>query len=188
MAMDHASVDMRENGGQSQSVEYTPDGCRADVGKGQKIIPESGSIVLDTGDNRGVSIPEGEAVLSEAELGLIYRQSIAGGIVDHHYIDSAIRGRTPEGWQGKCTTQIVADHADDILNYIKANKVTTSVAHYDGDEDSVASSYLTQSLIQKGRLPIIAHDLAAFVNKVDYGRFEEKDPEKYGNSFAGVFG
>jgi len=158
----------------SKGVVFDAEKCKSNIGKGEKREPKTGEIILDTGDYE---------ISGEGDP---YKETIKAGVIDHHRIDNYFRIKGDK-FEPKCATKIVVDYKDEILEMINDRNVENTSAHFDGDLDSIVSSYLTQGLIKNKELPIGALKLAEHVNKVDYGMHRERDIGKYFGSLAGIF-
>ncbi|KKR08034.1 MAG: hypothetical protein UT32_C0004G0008 [Parcubacteria group bacterium GW2011_GWC2_39_14] len=155
-------------------VNFDPEKCKCNLGKAQKLQPKDGEMVLDTGD------------FEVTGTGDCYVETIKTGVVDHHRLDNMFRVRG-QVLDPRCSAKIIVTYVDDVSRMIEARGVHTTLAHADGDLDSIVSSYLIQSLIQRKELPVGAMKLAEHVNKVDYGMYREADIEKYLASLSGIF-
>ena len=114
--------------------------CKSILERGKYYKPSNNEIVIDTGD------------FDIENSNDPYEETIASGIIDHHRIDNLLR-REDRQSELKCSAMIIEDFKDAILEMIKKRKVVKTISHSDGDLDSVVSSYLIQSLIQKEKLP-----------------------------------
>lgn len=155
-------------------VNFDPEKCKCNLGKAQKLQPKDGEMILDTGDFETIG------------TGDCYVETIEAGVVDHHRLDNVFRARG-QVLDPRCSAKIIATYAEDVSRMIEARGVHTTLAHADGDLDSIVSSYLAQSLIQRKELPVGATKLAEHVNRVDYGMYRETDIEKYLLSLSGIF-
>lgn len=168
----------------------TTDGCFAKVEKGARAVGLSETVlVLDTGQPDLPPVEKREPKTPE-EVDELYRETIRGGIIDHHSIDAAVL-TMPEGAERRCATKMIADFPDEVVAMIKERKIESVSGHIDSDLDSIASTFLARSLVQSksvADLPAITGQLAEIVNLTDYGKFREADPEKYATSLPGVFG
>ena len=184
---------MEKTIGSKEHVHYFEvhvEGCSAKLAKGQSAedIP-SHVLVMDTGRPW---VPESEKrhPKNQEELDTLYIETIKRGIIDHHGIDTAILD-LPPNLTRRCATQMIADFPTEVLEQIKKRSVSSVTAHYDSDLDSICSTYLAKALIQSGdakKMPKITELLAKIVNLVDYGRYDERDPQKYAHSLSGLFG
>jgi hypothetical protein len=154
------------------------------IGKGQSAesLPRT-TLCLDTGTPQpppeNLRHPE-----SQAEIDAVYRETIRRGIIDHHSIDAA--ADIPAD-KRRCTTTMIADFPEDVLSMMRERGTTHITSHHESDLDSIGATYLAKSLLEKGKLPSIAAELSGFVNRIDYGRFQENDPEKFLHSLQGAF-
>ncbi len=171
-----STVETNNKKEQRQTLEtvFDPQNCQTNLGKGEQKTPQNGEFILDTGDYelKGEGDP--------------YIETIDAGVIDHHRIDNLFRLKGID-LVPKCSAKIVADYSEHILRQIKERKITKTATHFDGDLDSIVSSYLIHSLIQKNKLPLSAQTIATHTNKVDYGMFRENDPQKYLHSLSGFF-
>lgn len=178
----------------AKPVSY--EGCAATLGKGQAINAEArlqaGVLTSDTGAFTSfLGAHSGQKEFTPAELNALYEESIEHGVIDHHSIDMflAARGLRSE----KCATRMAVDHAPAILKLIKEKGIKQVETHYDSDLDAVSSAYLIKSLIDNGRLPVMAEALASITNETDYGRLPERgetfnQPDLYVRTLPGIFG
>lgn len=185
---DEALLSVEEREKKYNFGEINADGVTAKVGKGgssEKLPREI--MVLDTGQPKTPPL-EMRKPKTQEELDDVYRWTIKNqGVVDHHGIDVSVLD-LPEGLERKCAAKMVADFPEEIIAQFKERNVKEVTAHFDSDLDSMTASYLAKSLLESGKLPPLAKQLAEHVNLVDYGRFRESDPDKYMNSLIGVFG
>ena len=114
----------------------------------------------------------------------IYMDAIKTGAIDHHAIDSFFAEHNIV--IKKCSSKMVFDYKETILRGIKKYKIKNVETHKESDFDAIVSSYLLQSLIQHGELPIIAEELVEIVNRLDYGQFNES-ADVFFRSVVGVF-
>lgn len=160
---------------EKEEVIFDSENVKAILGMGEVVYPKKylakKTVVTDT----GVFAPfldkyKRKKSFSKKEINDLYRKSIQLGIIDHHSIDSFLARREirPE----KCATQIAFDYSNDILRLIKKEKIRKTVTHKKPDFDAIASSYLVQSLIQNGKLPLIAKDLSEVGSLMDYAKFK----------------
>ena len=175
---------------QNSVIEISSDRCFSKIGKGQdaKDLPLH-MLVMDTGqpwmppeERRHPKTPE--------EVDELYRETIRQGMIDHHSFDAAVR-ELPEGATRRCATKMVADFPEDVLEQMQKRSVTEIVTHVDSDLDAISSTYLAKALLQSGdasKMPSITKELGDIVNVVDYGRYQEKDPNRYAHSISGLFG
>jgi hypothetical protein len=177
----------REGARGDQPVSY--DGCRADLPKGGIVdaakMLEQKTLVTDTGAfAKFLEKYEEEGYLDEATVDGIYRESIGQGVIDHHSIDQFLASRGVKS--EKCATQMVVDYEDAVSDAVKKNSIDKVSTHVDSDMDAICSSYLVKSIIDRGRLPDIAGELAEVANRVDYGRFDISDPRVFAESLPGT--
>ncbi len=183
-------VESRETN--KDAINY--DGCSANLPKGATVDLEQklsqGIVVADTGAFAAfLEKYDGQNEFSQEDVDNIYIKSILSGAIDHHSIDSFLSEKGTE--TEKCATKMVVDYKEAVLQLIKEKKIKGVETHFDSDMDAIASSYLIKSLIESGKLPVIAEDLAELTNKVDYGRLstaemEFADPKVYANSLPGT--
>lgn len=154
------------------------------IGKGQNAesLPRT-SLCLDTGTPppppENMRHPE-----SQAEIDAIYRETIGRGVIDHHSIDAAVDMPADKR---RCTTTMVADFPSDVLAMMRERGTTHLTSHHESDLDSTCATYLAKSLLVHGKLPSISQNLSTFVNRIDYGRYQENDPDKFLHSLQGAF-
>lgn len=153
------------------------------LGKGQSAekLPRN-VLALDT----GTPIPPSEDLRhpeSQERIDAVYRETIRRGIIDHHAIDATTDIPADKR---RCTTTMIADFPDDVLAMMRERGVDRVTSHFESDLDSLCASYLAKSLLEHGHLPSIAGRLSEFVNRVDYGRYEETDPDKFLKSVLGA--
>jgi len=170
-----------------QLVSY--DGCRADLPKGGIVdaakMLEQKTLVTDTGAfAKFLEKYEGQEELDQEAVDAIYRESIGQGVVDHHSIDQFLASRGVKA--EKCATQMVVDYQGAVSEAIRKNGIEKVSTHVDSDMDAICSSYLVKSLIDRGRLPDMAGELAEVANRVDYGRFDISDPKVFAESLPGT--
>ncbi len=176
----------REQARGDQPVSY--EGCSADLKKGMPVDPakmlEQKTLVTDTGAFQSYLEKYRGAELTPGKVDEIYRETISRGIVDHHSVDQflAAGGVRSE----KCATKMVVDYQADVLKTIRDNGIDKVNTHGDSDMDAICSSWLTKSLIDRGRLPAMAGELADLANRVDYGRFDVADPKVFAESLPGT--
>jgi len=154
------------------------------IGKGQNAdqLPRT-TLCLDT----GTPIPPPENMRqpeTQTEIDVVYRETIRNGVIDHHTID-ATTDIPPE--KRRCTTTMIADFPEEVLAVMRERGTTNITSHHDSDLDSICASYLAKSLLENGSLPTSAPGLSRFANRIDYGRFQENDPEKFLHSLQGAF-
>jgi hypothetical protein len=172
--------------------EVSPEGCMATIPKGgdaKKMLEDPKTkhiLVCDTGQPM-VPPEEMRSPQNQDDLDNVYRWTIKNGIIDHHGVDAVIMNLNNE-LERKCATKMIADFPEEVLAVIDSRGITQVTAHFDGDLDSLASTYLAKSLIEHKRLPAMTEELGKQVNLVDYGKFNIKDPDKYIKSLAGIFG
>lgn len=161
-----------------------PEGVTANIAKGGSAadFPPT-TLVLDTGQPevppKALCTPN-----SQAELDKLYRETIRRGIIDHHSIDAAVRFDSEISRYS--TTGMIARYSDLVLEQIERRGISEITSHKDSDLDSLAASYLAQSLKQNKELPVIAGALASHVDLVDFGLYRVP-PSEYVTSLAGVF-
>ncbi len=176
-------------GEQGKFFEVKAERCSATIPKGGSAEKTpSHVLVMDVGQPWVPEQDQREPKTQE-EVNALYRETIKRGIIDHHSIDAAVK--MPEGAARRCATKMVADFAPEVLMVIKSRDVSSVTSHFDSDLDSIASTYLAKALVQGGdaeKMPKITKQLGEFVNLVDYGRYEESDPQKYVKSLLGLFG
>jgi len=141
-------------------------------------------LVLDTGQP-AIPSTEKRQPASQSEVDELYRETIRGGIVDHHAIDAAVT--IPGGCARHSTTGMIALAPELVLEQIDRRGVSEITAHRDSDLDSLAACYLAQSLREQRILPVFAPALATHVDAVDFGMYRV-EPEQYVVSLAGVIG
>lgn len=114
----------------------------------------------------------------------IYEDSIKNGAIDHRPLDNffAENGVASK----KCSTKIIVDYNKTVLKLIKKYNIIKVETHKESDADAISSSYLLQALIQKGKLPVLATELAEIVNRLDYGEFDEST-DVFFHSIIGAF-
>ncbi|HLC69824.1 MAG TPA: hypothetical protein VJH75_02150 [Patescibacteria group bacterium] len=173
----------------------TYEGCSPSLPKGGAVVNleqklAAHTLVLDTGAHTKFLDQYKGRDLTPVVVDEIYKATIKDGVIDHHSVDMflAAQGIHVE----KCATQMVADYPGEVLAMTEENQIINVETHFDGDIDSVCSSYLTKSLMENGRLPDIGPALAAFANKIDYGRSQEihpdfMKPEFFVNTLLGLF-
>lgn len=169
-------------------------GCSANLPKGATVNLEQklsqGIVVADTGAFAAfLEKYNGQNEFSQEDIDNIYKESILSGAIDHHSIDSFLSGRG--AGTEKCATKMVVDYKEAVLQLIREKGIKGVETHFDSDMDAIASSYLIKSLIESGKLPAMAEDLAELTNKVDYGRLsaaspEFADPKIYANGLPGT--
>lgn len=144
------------------------------------------TFVTDTGSNN--SFLEKYRMMKEDEImkniDNIYQDGIKTGAIDHHMIDNFFAEHNIT--INKCSSKIILNYKDAVLKVIKKYKIKNVETHKDSDADAIVSSYLLQSLIQKGELPVIAEDLVTLVNRLDYGQFDEST-DIFFRSIIGAF-
>lgn len=176
----------REDSRGDLPVSY--DGCRSDIPKGGTVdaakMLEAKTLVTDTGAFQKFLEKHEADELDQAAVDAIYRESIAAGVIDHHSIDQFLAGRGVKS--EKCATQMVVDYQDAVLETIKKNGIEKVSTHLESDMDAICSSWLTKALIERGRLPEMAGELAEVANRVDYGRFDISDPQVFADSLPGT--
>lgn len=168
----------------------SPENCYARVGKGGSAegMPRD-MLVVDTGQPAFPSVEKREPRTAQ-EVDELYRETIRGGIVDHHSIDAAVL-TMPEGAVRRCATKMVVDFSSEVVDLIKNRDIRSVSGHTDSDLDSITATYLTKTLVDSRdaqSLPAFTQRLGNFVNLVDYGRFSETDPDKVVRSLMGYFG
>ncbi len=168
------------------SVKY--EGCLPSLPKGAKINLEEklaqGSLVTDTGVfTEFLEKYKDKTEFSQEDIDNIYKESILAGAIDHHSIDTFFSAKGVDS--KKCSTQMVFDYPEAVLQLIREKGITKVETHFDSDLDAIASSYLTRSLIENGEMPVIAEDLAKVTNIEDYG-LNRLDPEQYAASLPGT--
>lgn len=184
------AVDLSATTGAGTDLNYNPvsaQGVTAKLRKGESAasMPTT-TLVLDTGQP-SLPAPEQRQPKSQDELDQLYRDTISSReAIDHHGIDSCVRF-TPE-LQQHCATGMIVLAPELVLEQLRDRGVTEITAHQDSDLDSLASSYLAQSLLQLGTLPSMAKSLAEHADLVDFGRYRDPDPANYVRSLAGVIG
>ncbi len=164
--------------------------CYARIGKGGSAegMPRD-MLVVDTGQPTLPSM-EKRSPRTVEEVDELYRETIRGGIVDHHSIDAAVLNM-PEGAVRRCAAKMVADFPSEVVALIKDRDIRSVSGHTDSDLDSITATYLTKTLVDSrdaASLPGFTERLGDFVNLVDYGRFSETDPDKVVQSLMGYFG
>ncbi len=150
-------------------------------GQSAEKLPRT-TLCLDT----GTPLPPPENMRhpeTQEEIDAVYRETIRNGVIDHHSIDATVDIPTEKR---RCTTAMLADFPEDILAMMKERGTDRVTSHFDSDLDSLCATYLAKSLLQHGRLPSLAKKISEHVNKVDYGGFDEKDPEKFTKSLLGI--
>jgi len=177
----------REDARGDRPVSY--EGCQADLPKGGIVdavkMLEQKTLVTDTGAfAKFLERHDPSELQDRAAVDAIYRESIAAGVIDHHSIDQFLASGGVKS--EKCATQMVVDYQDAVLETIKKNAVEKVSTHEDSDMDAICSSWLTKSLIDRGRLPAMAGELAEVANRVDYGRFDISDPKVFARSLPGT--
>ena len=144
------------------------------------------TFVTDTGSNK--SFLEKYRMMKEDEImkniDNIYQDGIKTGVIDHHMIDNFFAEHNIT--INKCSSKIILNYTTTVLKVIKKYKIKNIETHKDSDSDAIVSSYLLQSLIQKGELPVIAEDLVELVNRLDYGQFNEST-DIFFRSIIGAF-
>lgn len=146
------------------------------------------TLVVDTGQPAFPSTEKRSPRTAE-EVDELYRETIRGGIVDHHSIDAAIL-TMPEGAVRRCATKMVADFPSEVVALIKDRDIRSVSGHTDSDLDSITATYLAKRLVDSRdtqSFPAFTLRLGNFVNLVDYGRFLETDPDKVVRSLMGYF-
>jgi hypothetical protein len=166
----------------------TYEGCRADLPKGgivdaAKALAER-TLVTDTGAFAKFLEKYEDKELNGDTVDGIYRESISSGVIDHHSIDQFLASRGVKS--EKCATKMVVDYAPTVAEAVRANGIDKLSTHVDSDMDAICSSYLVKSLIDNGRLPEMAGELAEVANRVDYGRFDLADPKAFADSLPGT--
>lgn len=187
--------------GESMETEITQwkpvtyDGCSPSLPKGGAVVNleqklAAHTLVLDTGAFASFLEKYKGKELTPSLIDSIYRNTISWGVIDHHSIDMflASNGLHSE----RCATKMVADYPEEVLATIQGYGIHTIETHFDGDMDSVCSSFLSKSLMENDRLPDIGPALADLVNKIDYGRSQEvhpdfMKPEFFVNTLLGFF-
>ncbi len=167
-------------------VDY--ENCSPSLPKGIKINPEqklaNQTLVVDTGANADfLQSFQHMETFSPSEVDHIVRKSIQAGLVDHHSLDSFFSAKGVDF--KKCSTQMVNDYPEDVLQLIETHNISKVETHFDSDVDAIGSSYLIKSLIETKQLPVIAKDLAEVINLGDYGE-DRQEPEAYVKSLAGT--
>ncbi len=189
MAYEQENNDLKNNGPVQEKepvwrVIFDPDRDAPTLGKGQSAenLPPN-VLALDT----GTPLPPPENLRdpeNQTQVDAVYRETIGRGIIDHHSIDHTVNIPSE---QRRCTTAMLAGFPTEVLAMMTERGIDRVTSHHDSDLDSTCSTYLAKSLLQYGRLPQIASRLSEFVNKVDYGRFRENDPDKFLHSLQGAF-
>lgn len=184
-----SNENLHHEGERAKFFEVSADRCSATIPKGGSAEKTPSHVmVMDTGQPWVPEMEKREPKTPE-EADELYRETIRRGIIDHHGIDAVVK--MPEGALRRCATKMVADFSAEVLKVIKQRDVSSVTAHLDSDLDSIASTYLVKALIQSGdaeKMPKITQQLGEFVNFVDYGRYDESDPQKYVKSLLGLFG
>jgi hypothetical protein len=178
------SKEPKQEAGPDWSVSFDEARDAPAIGKGQSAehLPRT-TLCLDT----GTPIPPPEHMRhpkTQEEIDDIYRETIRRGTIDHHSIDATTE--IPAA-KRRCTTTMIADFPEDVLSMMRERGTTHITSHHESDLDSIGATYLAKSLLEKGKLPSIAAELSGFVNLIDYGRFQENDPEKFLHSLQGAF-
>ncbi len=180
----------QESGFVPESGLASPENCFARVGKGgsaegmprDMLVVDTGQPALPSTEKRSPRTPE--------EVDELYRETIRGGIVDHHSIDASVLSM-PEGAVRRCAAKMVADFPSEVVALIRDRDIRSVSGHMDSDLDSITATYLTKALVDSrdaAALPAFTERLGNFVNLVDYGRFSETDPDKVVQSLMGYFG
>lgn len=150
-------------------------------GQSAEKLPRT-TLCLDT----GTPIPPPENMRhpeTQEEIDAIYRETIRNGVVDHHTID-ATTDIPPE--KRRCTTAMLADFPEEVLAMMRERGTDRVTSHFDSDLDSLCATYLAKSLLEHGRLPTLSRQLSEHVNRVDYGRYDETNPDKFLRSVLGA--
>ncbi len=165
------------------------EGCFARVMKGgasDKLPREM--IVVDTGQPQ-VPPAEMRHPKTAEEVDELYRWTIRNGVVDHHGIDAVVLDMPAEATR-RCAAKMVADFPDEVVALIKEREIRQVTGHVDSDLDSITATYLTKRLVETrdaASLPSFIEALGNAVNRTDYGRVQEADPEKLVHMLPGVF-
>ena len=165
------------------------EGCFARVMKGgasDKVPREM--LVVDTGQPQ-VPPLEMRHPKSAEEVDELYRWTIRNGIVDHHGIDAVVLDMPAEATR-RCAAKMVADFPEEVVALIKERDIRHVTGHVDSDLDSITATYLTKRLVETrdaASLPSFIEALGNAVNRTDYGRVQEADPEKLVHMLPGVF-
>ncbi|MBR5599154.1 MAG: hypothetical protein IKW39_03845 [Alphaproteobacteria bacterium] len=148
-----------------------------DKGEAYKIKKGEQVIIADTGNLNSLYLEN----LTDADE--IFKKSISLGYVDHHVADTLPLIQEKE--IKCCSTQIVANFYEDVLEYINKNNVKEIYIHKDTDLDAICSGWMIKYLGENQKLPEIAKEMAPIVNKVDYAIYRTENPENYAYSFPG---
>ncbi len=165
------------------------EGCFARVMKGgasDKVPREM--LVVDTGQPQ-VPPPEMRHPKTAEDVDELYRWTIRNGIVDHHGIDAVVLDIPTEATR-RCAAKMVADFPEEVVALIKERDIRHVTGHVDSDLDSITATYLTKRLVETrdaASLPNFVKSLGDAVNRTDYGRVQEADPEKLVHMLPGVF-
>ena len=158
---------------------------RTNLPKGQVVDivakRQAGVVVTDTG-NYAVTADDAAGPLTPAAIEALYRATIRAGVIDHHVLDNYLvqHGQPTE----RCATQMIVDFEEEVKKMLQEHQITAVETHASPDLDALCSAFLIQSLLQTGRLPVIAAELSNLVNRVDYGKFPVT-PTQFARSLAG---
>jgi hypothetical protein len=146
---------------------------------------DNGVIITDTWvQSWFLNVYKDKMSFTEKEIDNLYIESIRNWCIDHHSIDSFLSTK----WiiNDCCSSMMVMKYSSSVLELIRAKWIHSVKTHTDVDFDAIVSSYLTQSLIQKWKLPSIAPEIAELANKIDYWKYRV-DTQEFMNSPIWLF-